>query len=372
MSTYCFVLGKGPELSMAELMSVFPIGDAKRVGDCAFSDGPDGIGQKEFNRLGGSIKMARLEDEVTRNELVLGLVKLLHRHYGGSKLNYGISVYGWDERNLRDVLLKLKKALKKEGISSRFINQGFKNVSSAQYKGIRNKGVELMVIKKGPTFVLAEVVAVQDIDSYSKRDFDKPFRDMKVGMLPPKLAQIMVNLTGSDGVIWDPFCGGGVLIMEGLLMGHMMIGSDINPKTLEGAKKNVEWIRKEFNVEEEATLFVHDATKPLKNTPFDAIAAEGYLGPPQNDLLNEGRLALLKDELIPLYVSFFESIKAFGFPGPIVFAFPFYRMKNGNAAHLDELIDTIKSLGFSEEVHVKYARPNQVVGRDIYRFRPSL
>jgi hypothetical protein len=35
---------------------------------------------------------------------------------------------------------------------------------------------------------------VQDIDAYAERDFERPMRDAFVGMLPPKLAQIMLNL----------------------------------------------------------------------------------------------------------------------------------------------------------------------------------
>jgi len=37
---------------------------------------------------------------------------------------------------------------------------------------------------------------VQDIENYSKRDYGKT-RDMEVGMLPPKLAQMMLNIAAS-------------------------------------------------------------------------------------------------------------------------------------------------------------------------------
>jgi len=37
--------------------------------------------------------------------------------------------------------------------------------------------------------------AYQDVDLYAARDIGKE-RDMEVGMLPPKLAQMMINLVG--------------------------------------------------------------------------------------------------------------------------------------------------------------------------------
>jgi len=211
---------------------------------------------------------------------------------------------------------------------------------------------------------------VQDIDAYSERDYNKPFRDMKVGMLPPKLAQILLNLTGAEGTIWDPFCGGGVLIMEGLLMGHVMLGSDINAKTLEGAKQNVAWLREVFDVEADAKLFVHDATEPLPGIRFDAIACEGYLGPVQNRLKSKTELAPVIAELNTLYRTFFSALKAGKFKGPVVIAIPFYKVREGELS-LYSLISEVERMGFKKELDLKYARKDQLVGRQILRFRLS-
>jgi hypothetical protein len=53
---------------------------------------------------------------------------------------------------------------------------------------------------------------VQNIDGYSERDYGKN-RDMQIGMLPPKLAQIMINISSplplGEGLgvraFYDPF-----------------------------------------------------------------------------------------------------------------------------------------------------------------------
>lgn len=370
MSTYIFILGKDPNLSVAELTSRYPSSKLiTRSSEFVMLTLNHPLDQKEFDRLGGQIKAGEVFDKVGKRELVTKIADYLSAHHDSGKLNYGISVYGWPERNMRPLLLDIKKEFKKRGVSSRFANQHFLNISAAQHKGLAD-GKEILVCKDGNDFHLAEVVAVQDIDAYSKRDYKKPFRDMKVGMLPPKLAQIMINLTGSDGTIWDPFCGGGVLIMEGLLMGYPMLGSDINAKTLEGAKKNVEWIKKEFDANAEAYLFVHDATKPLPDKKFDAIACEGYLGPPQSRLKLKREFVGIIGELSELYRSFFKSLKAGSFDGPVVIALPFYKTREGELS-LDEVIREIEKMGFKKDLSLKYARKDQIVGRHILLFRFS-
>ncbi|MBU0578136.1 hypothetical protein KJ742_02635 [Patescibacteria group bacterium] len=364
MSTYIFILGKDRNLSLAELHARYPNGKFDGDGDFEILEIDQKIDQSEFNHLGGVIKVGELVAIVNRNNLSNELTQQLIAHHSGSKLNYGISVYGWSEKNLRSLLLDMKRNLKKEGVSSRFINQQFKNVSTAQYKGLKGKGIELLVAVHGDDFLIAKVIAVQDIDSYSERDFEKPFRDMRVGMLPPKLAQIMINLAGDSKTIWDPFCGGGVLVMEGLLMGRNMLGSDINPETFEGAKKNVDWLGKD------ADLFLHDATQPLKGKKFDAIVCEGYLGPPQTRLQSPDRLKPLLQELDELYVGFFNALVEINFKGSIVIALPFFRCIGNQELDLKSTIEKIEKMGFVLNPKIlKYARHDQVVGRAIYRFQ---
>jgi tRNA G10 N-methylase Trm11 len=368
MSTYIFILGKDPELSLAELKARYEHAKLHLKGpDFALLELDRSLDQMEFNRLGGQIKAGRVFNTISKKGLIEEIMKHLLSGHSSGKLNYGISVYNWSEKNLRSLLLDLKKGFKKQEISSRFANQRFLNISAAQHKGLRG-AKEILVCKNGPDFVLAEVVAVQDIDSYSKRDYKKPFRDMKVGMLPPKLAQIMINLSGSKGIIWDPFCGGGVLIMEGLLMGHAMLGSDINQMTLNGAQKNVEWLKREYEVRVNADLFVHDATKPVSGKKFDSIVCEGYLGPPQNRLKSRRELSTVTAEVTALYQSFFRSLKVSSFKGPIVIGLPFYKVKEG-ILNLTEAITAIEKMGFKKEVDLNYARKDQLVGRHILRFR---
>ena len=371
MSTYIFILGKHPDLSIAELQARYPKADVRRGGDSfAVMESDVDIDQNEFNHLGGSIKCAKVVGESDMNNQIQVLADVLFSHYKDVKLEYGLSVYSFSEKQLRPILLKLKNTLKSGGVKSRFINNDFKNISAAQYKSIKGKGIEIVIAKTNRAFLIGEVVGVQDIDAYSERDYDKPFRDMQMGMLPPNLAQSLITLTGADGKIWDPFCGSGTLVMEGLLMGRDMIGSDIDSERVEGAKKNVEWLGQKA----EAELFVHDATKPYK-IDFEAIAFEGDLGIPHNQYINPEKLNQIIEDLDDLYVRFFENLKSMKFKGPIVAGLPFFRLKNGDEVDMSKTVEKIEEMGFEktallrDKYVLKYSRENQAVGRAIYRFQ---
>lgn len=376
MSTYLFILGKDQKLSIAELYAVYSDAIFTPTGDSSILvETPQKISQSDFDRLGGVIKMGDVKGMTDREGLMELLIESLLEGHVSGKLNYGISLYGWPERQLKTLLIGLKKALKSAGISSRFANQNFKNLSVAQKKGL--KGPELMVVKSGQQFYVAKVGAIQNIDAYSKRDYKKPFRSMKVGMLPPKLAQILINLTKSKEVVWDPFCGGGVLVMEGILMGKKMLGSDINENTLKGAEKNILWTKNVMKGSGEAKLFHHDARSPMHRNKFDAIAFEGYLGPPQVRIKDKKQLQPIVKELDKLYIDFFKSLKKAKFKGVVVAGLPFFRSKQG-VVNLG-CIQSIQKLGFIPEAlipgeairSIHYARADQLVGREILRFRAA-
>lgn len=372
MSTYIFILGKDPELSLAELTARFPSADRLLESDqFAVREMAEEVDQTVFDTLGGQIKVGKVFGKVSKKDLIAALADHLAEDHTSGKLNYAVSVYGMPENQLKQLLTDLKKEFKERGVSSRFANQAFLNLSIAQYKGLRTEGEEVLVCKAGDDYHLAQVVAAQDIDAYSQRDYEKPFRDMRIGMLPPKLAQIMINLTGlTHGTLWDPFCGGGVMVMEGALMGYRMLGSDISPEALQGAEQNLEWLSGKFGLKRGAVLFQHDATHPLPDEEFDGIVCEGYLGHPQSRPRSEIELRPMMAQLSLLYRKFFVALDRGNFTGPVVIGLPFFKTRDGDIA-LEKVIHDIEQMGFQKELELTYARPDQLVGRHILRFRKN-
>ena len=51
-------------------------------------------------------------------------------------------------------------------------------------------------------------------------------------MLKPKLARLLVNLTGAKKQLLDPFCGTGSILIEAGVLGLKPLGSDIDPKMI--------------------------------------------------------------------------------------------------------------------------------------------
>ena len=149
---------------------------------------------------------------------------------------------------------------------------------------------------------LAITLSCQDIDAYAKRDTEKS-RDMVVGMMPPKLCQMMINIASGNRNtgIYDPFCGLGTFLIEAANMGIPSIfGSDISLRMVDASKKSIENFIKEETIWQdrirkvggtpskdfrtlETAIFEQDAdkienigkTECLQNTN---IVSEGYLG----------------------------------------------------------------------------------------------
>jgi tRNA G10 N-methylase Trm11 len=120
------------------------------------------------------------------------------------------------------------------GSSIRLVNQKNENINAASYKKekLAKTGQEYNIIDMSGECYLGRTLACQDIDAYAKRDTAKS-RDMIIGMMPPKLVQMMINIatshSQSPAVIYDPFCGLGTTLIEAANMGITRVyGSDLS------------------------------------------------------------------------------------------------------------------------------------------------
>jgi tRNA G10 N-methylase Trm11 len=295
--TSLLLLGRQPALGLAELESLFGAPALSRLShDSVILDKI--LTREEFNRLGGTIKAADIIHTLDTTDPKRVEDFILHRMPTlipdlpvKGKLQLGISVYGVpiSAQKIQAFGLSLKKILRTEDRSVRLIPNKEKALSTAQV--IHNHmtathGCEIVLFAANGKTVVTKTRHEQNINSYTLRDRERPKRDSKVGMLPPKLAQIIINMAtgpanGKKPIVLDPFCGTGVILQEALLMGLHAYGSDLEPRMITYTQANLAWLDQTFHTEVVNThLEIADATSHKWNHPFDTVACEAYLGQP--------------------------------------------------------------------------------------------
>ncbi len=287
-----FILGNHPAISIAEIVKKLSLKDEDVVafsGEFLIIKNNDHIiVSKLQNQLGGTIKIGEIIENSDAEKILLGAQKNVI-----GKFQFGLSFYGKEIQppEIWKMGAKLKNTLREHG-SVRFVrSQDGQNLSSVivEKNGLVNgKGVELCFLSsKNKTFI-GKTLSVQDFESLGKRDFGRPSRDDYSGMIPPKLAQVLINLADGE-IIWDPFCGSGTILQEALLMGYKkIVGSDNSKKAVDATQQNLEWLKKEFGFEGEYEIFEVSAqtlTKKLsvlRGWQNGVIVTEPYLGAPKN------------------------------------------------------------------------------------------
>lgn len=373
---YAFLLGREAKLSAAEIYILFPemnilfcsstillannIEEAKLLA--------------QLKNMGWVIKVFEAE---TVTEEIQEL--LCQRANSDSKFKYGLSLYG-DKKVFKEVLLWAKRYLKESWFSSRYVNKDNKNLSSAQILGEKlvDSGTDFNYIP-GEINYFGKTIWVQNINEYSKRDYDK-HRDMQIGMLPPKLAQMMVNLSQWN-TVYDPFVGLGTVLIESVMMGNKKVfWSDINEKMVETSKNNVEKLEWDHLVK---TMKLN--AKFIQESPYfaewvDVIVTEGYLGEIMTKAnISRERIIKQRESLIKIYEVFFAKLKEINFKWNIIICFPYWDMK-GKVYYFDEVYTVLEEfcsiqtmlpkgihLQTTDRWSLLYKREKQLVGREIFK-----
>ena len=78
----------------------------------------------------------------------------------------------------------------------------------------------------------------------NKRPFFRPVS------LEPRLARSAVNIAAGtkDGVVVDPMCGTGGILIESALSGRETLGIDFDPIMVDGCQKNIDWAKVDARV----------------------------------------------------------------------------------------------------------------------------
>ncbi|MEI6144569.1 MAG: RsmD family RNA methyltransferase, partial [Candidatus Berkelbacteria bacterium] len=274
-NNFYFVLGRENKISQTELECVLASFDFgfSPANISILSDqvleiklaASSGQVKKLIEILGGTVKI--FQKIAPANEKIENLLLAEDK---SSKIIFGLSNYSSAKVDTFRMALSAKKAAKK---SVRIIDgkegDRLSSAQSFQYK-MDLDNVEYGLFETG----IGKLIAVQNINEWTRHDYDKPKSDAKSGMLPPKLARMMVNLavgqvndetrinndedsgssfcirhSGLRPLVVDPFCGSGNVLIEAISVGCDVIGSDLSEKAVSDTRENLEWLIQNSKVE---------------------------------------------------------------------------------------------------------------------------
>lgn len=378
------ILGRLPKLSIAELEAMFGKSHVRAVSHDVATIDTDHL---SIDSLGGSLKCGTIihtlpADNHTTLEHASHWITHTYIHQllaVGGKITLGISAYGLSTspRHLQKIGLSLKSSMKRHGASLRLVPNTTTALSTATSHnnklGLSPKKRELFIIKTdGGAILIAESNGAQNITAYAHRDRNRPRRDAFVGMLPPKLAQIMVNVAvgnSTKATILDPFCGTGTVLQEALLKGYCVHGSDLSQKMIDYTTENLAWLQSKYHITgtvhslEQADAMTHQWPKAQQ---LDAVVCETYLGQPFSAPPSPKKLHEVTGNCNHIITNFLRNIHSQLTPGTtLCIAVPAWRDASRNLTHLP-LIKDLETLGYIlQQPPLIYSRSDQVVVREI-------
>lgn len=381
MFKYFFVLGRNPTLSVAEILAVLAkfqikfniisLGEEILVIETAVN-----IDCHNLNdTFGGVIKIGQILDETGFDESeekfssFFTADNLIGRYLSAatSKLHIGISLYdaGGDKkylqilsRQLIEFNLLIKRTLREKNLRVGFVRVKERNISSVS--AVKNKllsqGAEIVLVISPDKIFMGKTLAVQDFELFGRRDVGRPYLDKRSGIIPTKLARIMINLSGVvEGALLDPFCGSGTIIQEAVALGiKKVIGADINFKAVGDTKKNLDWFFRNFPHYNQSSynikLIQTDVSVISQKIPensIDAIVTEPFLSPPIFQKPDIKLISQLQIQLTDLYLKAFREFHKLLKPlASVIMIFPTFTTYD--RIYFLEIVPKILSLGFSQ------------------------
>jgi len=384
MKEYLFILGNAHQLAAFELKKILEQKIA--FTDFSLEENLATIKSAEPERkiagllkiLGGTIKIGQLIErgdsrEIIKNSLTNNPVR-----------NFGVSCYRGNMP--KSALFSLKKELSSRGIKLRFVSgrEAVLNAAEILSNRLYATGREFIIVGDQ----VYRGLAVQNIKEATDRDYGKPRSDPKSGMLPPKLARMIVNIalteiSREECLVFDPFCGSGNLLLEALILNQAVAGCDLSDRAVADSQENLNWAVKKFGSDKKniIKISVADSRKDkffvgIGDFKSLAIVSEPFLGAPRKEPYAPSNLKPVLANLSRLYLDFFENLSRqiinLDLKSIVVaLVFPLFEQSSGAPISLfSSLVDKIASLGYIKVASpFTYGRDYQVVKREIVLFK---
>lgn len=143
---------------------------------------------------------------------------------------------------------------------------------------VARKIIDFVVVLRGHYWT-GVTSYVPNVQQFQLRSNERPVVSSDIS-ISARLAKLLLNVSGvqKGETVLDPFCGSGTILMEALLLGANALGVDRDPVRIENSRRNLEWLRKTYQVEGRSFLLkVGDATQLEKVIPglqVDVVVSE--------------------------------------------------------------------------------------------------
>lgn len=369
---YFAILGRHPKLSLAEFALVPTISLRRQAQIVLFETELDESALLTLlAKLWGIVKWGKVVEEKSRE---------VERK--------------WEEIEENEEVKQFLTWVTVIGVSDQRLGMEIKKIYGIKrFKTIELTSSDLEVKKEGKEIIALDnwsiglVLWWQDIAHFEKIDFGKPSSGMEVGMMPSKLAQILVNIGINEVIgnkskeiegswrkvdvteltIYDPFCGFGTTGFVANRLGHHFVWSDL---VITWAKENAKRWKENGQLMIDNwplfTVFKHDVTEPFDHPlvkKVDVIVTEGWLGPVISKKTRESELLVHAEKIKALYVSFLNNISAVIPQVPLVLTIPHYS-RLPDAIFPEILIHAVALWYHGEDLGI-YSRKWQEVCRQV-------
>lgn len=358
-------LGNTPDLSRLELEAVTGRPAhliVPTVARLETDEEPTTLGE----RLGGTLKLIEPVQATSSATLHNDLVKLITLEEHKNVALTALSAPGVFTKS--DV-----HAIKKAVVATRPVRFLSLEVQGHSLVALKKQHVaEFCILSDDGVLIIGKTRWIHDADDWTLRDREKPYHDIKRGMLPPKVARIMANLAcqGQQGLsLSDPFCGTGTVLTEAALIGcTTLYGSDTNLDSVDGTTRNMTWTKLTFPATEFTSLVTKTDATHLDDVvkSVDAIATEPYMGPliDAKHLPTRDKLKNIARGLSKLYLGALRAWhKILSGKGRVVISIPSFITPSATITTLT--VDDYARLGYNHICSVAYGKPGVTVVRNI-------
>lgn len=354
---YLFILGRNPELSIAEIRSFLARKEnsileesAKKNSFLIELENPLDAGCLE--ELGGTISLGIVVCEIKnieRKEIYLG---------ESSKFNYVL--WNFSERT-EEISDYLKKRFRKEKLKTTEKKltgrMEFQKGGRAEIVSSNRIDEEYFVYDN----YFGKIIEKTDFKKIEERDMEKPIRRESLS-ISPRLAKIMINFSEvkENEKLVDAFCGVGVILIEALNQNLSVIGIDNDREVVGNARKNFEW----FKFPKEKYKLLNEDSRKVKISSADVLVSEPDFGKILKKIPNKKEAESMIENFENLMISVLNNMKKC-VSKKFVFTSPLIKTINTRIGCNFKKISEKTGLKILSGFPISEFREGQIVGREI-------